>query len=271
MDWDREGEGFLTNLVDGVLTIAFNRPEARNPISRGTSDGLGRVLEDARADARVRCLLVRGDGDHFSAGGDVAGFAKSIKLPREIIQAEYRGRLTRAANTVRALIAFDRPLVVRLRGAVAGAGLMFPLAADHVIADGSAQLVFAHQRLALTPDAGVSWLLPRVVGERKARHLLLGAAVVGARDALALGLIDTLVSGDELDRETAATAARLARAPQRASRLCKTILGASLDASLDVQLAAETEGIVACVGDDDFAEGVTAFLEKRPARFPSAT
>jgi 2-(1,2-epoxy-1,2-dihydrophenyl)acetyl-CoA isomerase len=168
------------------------------------------------------------------------------------------------------VVGFDGPIVVAVRGAVAGASMVFPLGADHVIGDATALFVFAHIGIALSPDGGVSSLLPKVVGERSARSLLLTGGRVKADDALRLGLLNQIVAAEELDAKAIAVARRLASGPQRAIRLTKQLVREGAGRSLADQLDAETDGIVASVSEEDFREGVTAFLDKRPPSFPSA-
>jgi 2-(1,2-epoxy-1,2-dihydrophenyl)acetyl-CoA isomerase len=130
--------------------------------------------------------------------------------------------------------------------------------------------LFSHQRVGLTPDAGVSYLLPRAIGMRQAKRLILTAAKLEAEEAARLGLIHHLVEKDALADEADRLALRFCDAPQQAISRAKRLLNESLASPLGAQLEAETDAITACVADADFAEGVTAFVEKRAARFPSA-
>jgi 2-(1,2-epoxy-1,2-dihydrophenyl)acetyl-CoA isomerase len=171
---------------------------------------------------------------------------------------------------VQAVVAFDRPVVAAIRGATAGVGLLFPLAADVAIGDDSAAFVFAHQRVGLSPDGGVTSLLPQVVGERTARTLLLSAAKIDAVEAHRLGILSRVVAAEVLAQESDRLTQRLAQAPRGAIVAAKRLVRASKTTPLGEQLAAETAAMVDCVGNADFIEGVRAFIEKRPARFPSA-
>jgi 2-(1,2-epoxy-1,2-dihydrophenyl)acetyl-CoA isomerase len=260
----------LTQRTGGVLTVTLNRPQYRNAMSREMTPVLTALLRDAQADPGVRCLVVTGAGEHFTAGGDVVGFEATLERPAAERQEQFRRRLGALAEMVEAFLAFDRPIVARCRGAVAGAGLMFVLVADLVLAEETATFVFAHQRMALVPDGGVSWLLPRIVGLRQAKRLLLTAAKVDAAEALALGLVTSLHATAELDAAVAKASGGFARAPQDAIKITKRLLGDSLLRTSADQLAAERDGITYCVGQDDFAEAVRSFLEKRAPRFPSA-
>ena len=138
---------------------------------------------------------------------------------------------------------------------------------DVVIGDDSATFSFAHQRVGLCPDGGLSYLLPRAVGQRHARTLLLTAAKVGADDALRLRLLTHKVPATNLDNQSLDMARQLSRGPGLAMRTAKALVEASLDQSFELQLKAEAAGVVACVGSPDFAEGVTAFMQKRAPDF----
>lgn len=267
-DWTASHDSYLTSLDDaGVLTLTLNAPEARNPFRQHMSAEFTRLFTRAQADPAVRALLITGAGGHFSSGGDIAGFQRALSQPTADLQAHFHQRLTIAADMVAALIAFDRPVITRLRGAVAGAGMLFPLASDLVLADDSALFVFAYNRLGLSPDGGVSWLLPRVVGARIARRLLVSMAQTGAEEALRLGLIDELLPADRLEAAALSRAQSLARGAQGASARTKALLNAAAGNDLRTHLEAERDGIVASVGHPDFAEAVTAFMDKRKPNF----
>lgn len=264
-----EDGSYLVDLTDGVLRLSFNRPQFGNAIPKTAVPGLTELFRVAQATPEVRCILIRGEGKVFSAGGDVASFAESIKQDTATRQADFARRLPLARTLVEAIAAFDRPIVTSVRGAAAGAGLFYPLVADYAIGDETATFVFAHQRVGLSPDGGVTAVLPLVVGVRMARVLLMTAAKVDAAEALRLGMLHRIVDADALEEEATKMARRLAKAPQTAIRHAKKMVNASPSLTLGEILDNETDGIVACVGDDDFAEGVTAFLEKRGPVFPS--
>lgn len=260
----------LSNLQNGVLSVTFNRPEFRNAFAQGMSAEIAALLRKAQKDATVRCIVFAGQGDHFTAGGDIAALKANLLLSHSERQDLFQKHLGTTKERVLATLAFDRPIIAKLRGGVAGAGLAFPLAADLVISDETSTFVFAHQRIGLPPDGGVSYLLPRVVGWRAARRLILTASVVNAADALNLGIIDQIVPAESLDAVVTKAAARFTRAPQAAMRSAKTLMDQSMFRTAAEQLDHETRNFVDCVANDDFDEGVTAFVEKRKAAFPSA-
>jgi 2-(1,2-epoxy-1,2-dihydrophenyl)acetyl-CoA isomerase len=261
--------GYVSERAGGVATLTFNRPEVGNAVSAEMVPGLLGFFRGARSDPSVRCIIIKGVGKHFSTGGDLATYGRLLQAGPDALQREFEARLTQVADLVEAVLAFDRPIIAAVKGAVAGAGLMFALAADFVIADESAMFLFSHQKVGLPPDGGVSWLLPRLVGHRTASRLILTAARVMAAEAERIGLVSQLVASDRLEQEAADFAAPFVTAPQAAVKYAKSLLRSSLETDAAQHLRAERAAIVACVGDPDFAEGVTSFLEKRQARFPS--
>ncbi|WP_340316233.1 enoyl-CoA hydratase/isomerase family protein [Rhizorhabdus argentea] len=264
-----EDRSYLVEVDRGVLRLSLNRPEFGNAMPPSTVPRLTALFQAAQADPAIRAILIRGEGRIFSAGGDIAGFKRSLAQSAAERQADFAERLPRVRTLVEAVTAFDRPMVASIRGAAAGAGLLYPLAADLVIGDSTATFLFAHRNMALIPDGGVTLLLPQVVGERTARMLTLTAAKIEAEEAMRLGLLHRIVAADTLEEEAMQAAVRLARGPQRAIRLTKQMLVAAPRRTPGEILDAEAAGIVECVGDDDFPEAVGAFIDKRPALFPS--
>jgi 2-(1,2-epoxy-1,2-dihydrophenyl)acetyl-CoA isomerase len=251
----------------GIATLVFNRPDVGNAISPEMVPGLTAFFTGAQSNPAIRCIVIRGEGKHFSTGGDVAGFARALEMDKTKLQAQFDQRLAATGEMVEAVLAFDRPIIAAVRGAAAGAGLMFALAADFVIADETALFMFSHLRISLPPDGGVSWLLPRLVGPRTATRLVLTAAAVGAAEALQLHLINKITAVDVLEAETLKFAGRFADSPQAAIKAAKRLLRISAANTAHAQLEFERLSIVDCVANPDFAEGVGAFLEKRRANF----
>lgn len=268
-DFVEQYEGLRLERADGVLKLTFDRPELGNVIHPDMVPSLARIFEKVNGDPSVRSLLICSEGANFSLGGDVRRFATDLTLPTTDIMANYAARMDSAARMVSAYNSIEVPIVVAARGGIAGAGLMFPLGADYVIGSSTTFLMFAHQRLGLSPDGGVSYFLPRVVGERIARQLLLTAARADANEALRIGIISRLVEPADVEAQAMIQAEAFARAPVLAARSAKRLVKQSMQASLQQQLACERDAIVECVGHADFREGVDAFLEKRPANYPS--
>jgi 2-(1,2-epoxy-1,2-dihydrophenyl)acetyl-CoA isomerase len=258
---------FLVDRADGVVTLSFNRPDAGNAIPPDAVGDLIELFTSIRTDRAVRALLVRGEGRNFSSGGDVRNFARSLEQTPDERRADFARRLDQVIVLVEAYLAIEVPIVVACQGAVAGAALMYPLGADVVLADATVNFLFSHQRIGLTPDGGVSLLLPRVVGARRAAELVLTAAKVDAEEAWRIGIVSKLVEAEALQSEALKQAGRFARGPAGAIRAAKRLIAASATNSATAQLYAERDAIVAAVGEADFAEGVRAFLDKRAPRF----
>jgi 2-(1,2-epoxy-1,2-dihydrophenyl)acetyl-CoA isomerase len=159
------------------------------------------------------------------------------------------------------------PVVGCVHGAVAGIGLSFMNACDLVVAADNAYFTSAYRHIALTPDGGGSWALPRLVGTRKAMEILMLSERFDAAEALRLGLVNRVVAADALDAEVDGMVRALAAAPLVAIRNTKRLVRDSFAHTLSEQLQAEAISFGQCTATPDFAEGISAFIEKRPARF----
>jgi 2-(1,2-epoxy-1,2-dihydrophenyl)acetyl-CoA isomerase len=260
-------DAFLVDISEGILTLSFNRPEQSNAIPSSAVPQLTDLFKSMNGDANVRAVLIRGEGKHFSAGGDVAGFAQTLTRSSDERRAEFAARLDRTSAYVSAYLDIQVPIVVACQGGVAGGGLMYALGADYVLADDTAAFVFAHQRVGLTPDCGLSFLLPKVVGVRRALELVLTAGKVEAAEAQHIGMVSKIVPSEQLDNEARAVAVKFARGPANVMRSAKRLLSKGPGLSMAEGLRAERDSIVACVGEVAFEEGVRAFTEKRKPDF----
>jgi 2-(1,2-epoxy-1,2-dihydrophenyl)acetyl-CoA isomerase len=210
----------------------------------------------------VGAVLLAGAGAHFCVGADVGELAASAADadPSAAVQA-LAGDLH---YLVRALVEVPVPVVAAVRGWAAGAGMSLALAADVAVAGVSTKLRPAYPAIGLTPDGGLTWTLPRAVGAARARHILLTDQVIDADQALALGLVATVVADDDVVAEAEALARRLAEGPVRALGRTKSLVRA--DRTLSDQLDAEAAAIAASVADEG-REGIAAFRERRPPKF----
>lgn len=252
---------------DGVVAITLSRPETGNALAPEMVAALTAALSAVRDDGSVRSLLLRGEGRHFTTGGDAREFARLLDASAGERRVAFERLMAKGAAMIAALAAIEVPVVLACRGAVAGGGLALLLAADVVLADRSATLLFSHRRVGLPPDGGVSWLLPRVVGQRRATQLILEGATVDAQAALDIGLVSRLVDADVLDEQAWLLARHLADGPTRSLRAAKRLLRRSEDTTLAEQLALETGAILDAIEAPDFAEGTRAFLERRAPIF----
>jgi 2-(1,2-epoxy-1,2-dihydrophenyl)acetyl-CoA isomerase len=248
----------------GVATIALARPERLNALTAAMHADLRAALDACAGDDAVKVVVLTGEGRAFSSGQDL-----TEDLPRDAAgRIDLGPPLARDYNPlVRRLADFPKPTLAALNGPAVGASMNIALACDLVVAARSAYLQEAFARIALVPDAGGTWILPRLVGPKRALALMLTADPVPADEAERLGLVYKVFDDDAFRTEAAALAARLAQGPALAYRLTKRAVRESLDNGLDAQLDLETALQREAGFSDDFAEGVAAFREKRPPRF----
>ncbi|MFM9937556.1 MAG: enoyl-CoA hydratase/isomerase family protein [Novosphingobium sp.] len=252
--------------ADGAV-VTLNRPDVRNALTPGMIAALADFLREVRADPAVRYLLIQGTGDHFSAGGDVAAYAQMLDQPPAQLSATFERRVRGNVEAFLELASLPIPVISLVRGAAAGAGLSLILASDFVLASEDALMVFAQPRIGLPLDLAMTYLLPRVVGSKAARKLALTGARVTADVGHALGIIDEVYPKAELPGALAALLKSLREVAPKAAGRSKTLLLESETRSLIEQMEAEIRAIGQCCAEPDFAEGVTAFIEKRRARF----
>lgn len=248
---------------DGLLQLVLNRPERLNAFTADLHAALRAGFERAAHDSSVRAVLLTGAGRGFCAGQDLSERKPLPGVVRDLgetLEASYN-------PLIRAIRALEKPVVCAVNGVAAGAGVSLALACDIVLAAQSARFVMAFARLGLVPDAGASWTLPRLIGEARAKALALTAEPLDARTAADWGLIWRAVPDEALAAEAEALARKLAAGPTRGLGLTKQALQAAAENSLDQQLDLERDAQRAAGQSRDYAEGVSAFLEKRPAVF----
>ena len=248
----------------GVTTITLARPERLNAITAVMHAELREALDACVADDSARCLVLTGEGRAFSSGQDL-----TEDLPRDADgRPDLGSALDRDYNPlIRRLIGFPKVTIAALNGPAVGASANIALACDIVVAARSAFLQEAFAQIALVPDAGGTWLLPRIVGLKRALALMLTADPVSAEEAERMGLIYKVYDDANFAAETATLAQRLASGPAATLRMIKQALNASVDNDLDGQLTLERELQQQAGLMRDFLEGVTAFREKRKPRF----
>lgn len=256
-------ETVLYAVQGGVASITFNRPEVLNALDAGMIARLREVCERAERDDVVRVVVLRGAGPAFLAGGDVSSFHANLsRMPQMVM--ELAGELHRAVLALRRAL---KPVVVSVHGAVAGAGVSLAAAADFVIAAADTQFTLAYSRIGTSPDGGATWFLPRLVGYQKALELMLLSEPVDAATMQALGLVNRVVPASELEQETRRIVARLATGPTLAYAATKRLVNQAFDNPLAAHLDEEAQAFAGCAATRDFAEGVTAFVEKRKPVF----
>ena len=243
----------------GFATVTLARPDRLNALSAQTVDELRAVVEEVAASG-ARCLLITGEGRGFSSGADLAGEGA---LPDDV-----GASLEKHFNPlIEALFALDLPVVAAVNGPAAGAGCSLALSADIVIAARSAYFLQAFVNVGLIPDAGATWLLPRLAGRARAMEMMMLGERVPADKAAEWGLISRVVEDEHLASEAVLLATSLARGPTVALGLIRRLAREAEQMSLTEALAAERAAQREAGRSEDFRAAVTAFLEKRQPRF----
>ena len=252
--------------IDGpVAILKLDHPEVMNAVSMDMLGGLGEALDavdDRRSD--VRCLVITGAGRAFCAGANLQGRDNQKPGSRSnagvTLETGYHPFLRRLRN-------LHCPIVTSVNGAAAGAGMSFALMGDMILCARSAYFLQAFRRIGLVPDCGSTWLLPRLVGRARSVELSLMGERLPAEKALEWGLVNRVYDDAALMDETMKLARELADGPTIALSLIRRLYWESSDNSFEDQLDLEQQMQRRAGAAEDFKEGVTAFLEKRPAKF----
>jgi 2-(1,2-epoxy-1,2-dihydrophenyl)acetyl-CoA isomerase len=247
-----------------VATVALARPDKLNALNAAMHAELRETLDRLEQDEAVQVVVLTGEGRAFSSGQDL-----TEDLPRDAqgridlgppLARDYNPLILKLAN-------FSKVTIAALNGPAVGASMNIALACDVVLAARSAFLQEAFSRIALIPDAGGTWILPRLVGPKQALALMLSADPVPAEQAHAMGLVYRVFDDAAFAGEVAAFAARIAEGPGLAYRLTKQAVAQSLSNDLAAQLALEARLQSEAGFSRDFMEGIAAFREKRAPRF----
>jgi 2-(1,2-epoxy-1,2-dihydrophenyl)acetyl-CoA isomerase len=242
-----------------VATITLDRPDSLNALNAAMVDEL-RVAVESLAASGARCLLLAGEGRGFSSGADLASAGG---LPDDVgasLEAHFN-------PLIEALFALPIPVVAAVNGPCAGAGCSLALAADIVIAGSSAYFLQAFINIGLIPDAGATWLLPRLAGRARAMEMMMLGERIPAQKAAEWGLIARVVDDEDLASEAAALATRLAQGPTIAYGLLRRLARDAGQHTLTEALAAERIAQRDAGRTDDFKGAVIAFLQKRQPTF----
>jgi len=248
----------------GVTTITLNRPEKLNALAGHMRRDLAEALETAGSERNVHVVVITGAGRAFCAGGDVTAMAEMMERHDA---DEFSRLLGSARRVVTAIRQMTKPVIASINGPAFGAGFNLALACDLRIASTNATFSQSFAKVGLHPDWGGSYFLPRLVTPNKACEMFFLGDTIDATEAHRLGILNFVVPPDQLEAETRKLAARLRNAPAVALAAAKQAVYLSQAAELEEMLRFETEAQMRCFESHDGAEGVRAFLEKRPPKF----
>jgi 2-(1,2-epoxy-1,2-dihydrophenyl)acetyl-CoA isomerase len=246
----------------GVRTITLDRPDKLNAVNPRLAEEFPRAMREAAHDDTVRAVVITGAGRAFCAGLDLSDPAMPGASRADRLDPYYW-----VGEWVHAVTQCEKPVIAALNGVAAGAGFGLALACDLRVMRADATCTAGYVRRGLSPDAGVSWFLPRLVGHARAADLVFTGRDIGADEALRIGLVSHVWEADTFVADVAAHAARVAAGPPIALALSKRLLLGSSEASLDQQLREELTHIKTCFASADVREAMTAFREKRAPSF----
>jgi 2-(1,2-epoxy-1,2-dihydrophenyl)acetyl-CoA isomerase len=237
--------------------VTLNRPDRLNAFNEAMHRALATALDDTARDIDCRAVLLTGAGRGFCAGQDLAAISGDLGTTLE----NFYNPLVRRISTM------NKPVVCAVNGTAAGAGANIALACDIVLAARSAKFIQSFAKIGLVPDSGGTWLLPRLIGEARAKALAMLAEPISAETAESWGMIWRAVDDDKLKSEAEALAAHLASQPTQGLAMIKQAFAKSATNSLDAQLDLERDLQRQAGATPDYAEGVNAFIAKRPPTF----
>jgi 2-(1,2-epoxy-1,2-dihydrophenyl)acetyl-CoA isomerase len=249
----------LTARDGAVLTITLNRPDTYNAINRAMHEGLAAALADA-ADPDVRAVVITGAGRGFCSGQDLREFSSLPGGVQAALEESYH-------PNIRAIRALEKPVIAAVNGPCAGAGLSLACACDVRIASAEANFVPGFIGIGLVPDAGGTWFIHRLLGFTRAFEWMVSNRRVAAEEAFEWGLVSEVIAAEDFATRAAELASSYAALPTRAVAMTKRLFEHAHTASMEEQLALEASLQQAATQTADFAEGVAAFLEKRPPDF----
>lgn len=265
MDTDAQNN-IVQSRTGGVLTVTLDRPARRNAINLGMFDELRSAFEEVALDSSVRVVVLRGAGGNFCSGGDLAPEDAPVD-DKPLAERTLEVLLERCAPMARALHRLPQPVIAAVEGVAAGAGANLAFGCDFVLAAEGARFSEIFVRRALSLDCGGSWLLPRLVGLRRAKELAFFGDWVEAQQALELGLVNRVVAPAEFPAVVADWAQRLAGRSPLALAEIKRSLDRSFATEYEDALVGEATAQAKLTASADFAEAMSAFLEKREPVF----
>ena len=262
----------LVDRSDGLVTVTFNRPERKNAIAPDQWPLLDEIITEVWQSPDDRALILTGAGGNFSSGADLSSAGSTRARDdsdeggaREVESTLYEMR--RVNEITLRLHRMAKPTIAAVDGVAVGVALGLALACDLVVASDRARFGAVFAKRGLTVDGGTSWTLPRLVGARRAKQIALFGDMVSADQALEWGMVNEVVSADELSAFAAEWGRRLASGPTTALSLIKRMLDASSTLTFEQALEEEARSAHIAYTTTDLIEGMTAFFERREPRF----
>lgn len=256
----------LVDVTDGIALLTLNRPKVGNAINLSMAHALVQAAIRCQTDDAIRCVVLTGAGRLFCTGGDVAAFASAGDRVSALL-SELAGTLHMALARFARM---PKPMLVLVNGPAAGAGLSLAIGGDIVLAARSAHFTAAYGTLGLTPDGGMSWVLPRLVGLRMAQEIILTNRRINAEQAEAIGMITRVVDDVQLQHEGQSVASSLADSAVGALGAARALLQGSFSNGYETQLEDEARSISAAGASAECREGLAALFAKRSPNFKGA-
>lgn len=261
-------EDLKVEVRDRVGILTLNRPEKLNALTLEMNEVAADALRSFAEDDGVGCVVITGEGRGFCAGGDVSAMKAGVEIGGQDATLEQKIDVLRRRQEVSWLLhSLPKATIAAVNGPAAGAGLGIALSCAMRIASDQARFATAYARVGYGGDFGTTWQLTRLVGPAKAKELFLLADVLGAEEALALGMVNRVVPHDTLMETTMEIAGRIARGPLVSYRYMMANINAAVTADFRTLLDREAETHLRCGETEDHAEGVAAFMEKREPVF----
>lgn len=253
----------LYSVKDGVADIVMNQPQTLNPMNDESMDDMLAALAECERDGSVKAVVLSGAGKAFCGGGDIRYFKAEVEKPGFGLGP----LVNKVGQVVLAIRRLSKPVICAVHGAAAGGGCNLVFACDIAVAADNAKFIEAFVNIGLAPDTGGVYTLPRLIGQARAFDLMSTGRVMKADEAYSLGLVSEVCPAEELMDRAHARAAKYVAGPGMVYARLKQMMNASLYSGLEDYLRLEAQNLDDLSKTDDFKEGISAFLEKRAAKF----
>jgi Enoyl-CoA hydratase/carnithine racemase len=247
----------LQKHADGIAELVLNKPQRRNALDPGMMDRLAKYLEALDADNGVKVIILKGQGDHFCAGGDLkAGAGKTLTIE------DSRNSLRKYGRVVQALQQMEKPVIAMVRGYAVGGGMSLALACDIILAADDAKFSANFLKVGIVPEMGAMLFLPQTIGLYRAKELWFTGRVVEATEASAMGWVNHVYPAGEVEQETRALAQTVAQMPAVPLRITKRITNSHINSMLNAVLEAELQASPLCSQTEEFKLYKAALMNK---------